>query len=73
MDSDHMVFGDIIQPISQVKKEGAKPSSPRVSMASDRSLGYETLPTGTGVKDEAMGLLAGGQGLKALGRMDGDD
>lgn len=70
MDDDHMVFGDVIQPIAKIKKDN-KPSSPRVSLGGDRALN-DTLPTGMGLKDEAMGLLEGGQGLKALGQMDDD-
>lgn len=72
MDSDHMVFGDVIQPIAKAKTDN-KPSSPRVSMGLDRSLKFDSLPTGMGVKDESMGLLEGGQGLKALGQLDEDD
>jgi len=64
-----MVFGDIIRPTVQ---KAQKPTSPRTSMGSDRPLAFvsgskdanDRLPTGMGVKDEAMGLLAGGKGLK---------
>jgi hypothetical protein len=72
MNSDAMVFGEVIQPLPKVKKEN-QIGSPRVSIGADRSMPGivgemdKSLPTGMGVKDEAMGLIEGGQGLKALG------
>ena len=78
MSDADMIFGDIIRPIIQ---KAQKPTSPRTSIGSDRPLAFVSvskdandrrLPTGMGVKDEAMGLLAGGKGLKEIAQL-GDE
>lgn len=60
-----MVFGDVI-------KTQRKPLSPRVTIAMDRSTtrgdGVAIGESGMGVKDEAMGLVVGGKGLKEVGK-----
>ncbi len=67
-----MVFGDVI-------KTKRVPLSPRVTVPMDRSAmmgdGIPIGDSGMGVKDEAMGFLVGGKGLKEIGKemIDDDD
>lgn len=64
------VFGDIIQP-------DRKPLSPRVTVAVDRGRtrgdGVPLQENEMGVKDEAMGMVVGGNGLREVGRELEDD
>lgn len=62
-----MVFGDVIKPIG---KNTRKPMSPRVSLGRDRDLerygggsGISSQTTDMGIKDEAMGMQTGEDGL----------
>ncbi|ORX39396.1 putative cyclin-dependent protein kinase regulator [Kockovaella imperatae] len=67
MSDRDMVFGDVIRP-TQSKKD-TKTWSPRVTMGSDRPLdGAKMEPSGMGLKDEAMGNLIGGAGLRDIGK-----
>ena len=66
MSDRESVFGDVIQPVSRAKKD-TRTWSPRVTMGSDRDLEDGDRETGMGVKDEAMGNLTGGRGLKDVG------
>ena len=60
-----MVFGDVI-------KSERKPLSPRVTVAMDtnatRGDGVALGESGMGVKDESMGLVVGGKGLREVGK-----
>jgi len=79
MSEAEMVFGDIIRPID---KKGSKPITPPNSLNTDRNIydahagrggrGTESgvQVTGMGVKDEAMGMLTGGTGLKEVGKVE---
>ena len=75
MSEREAVFGDVIQTSAsappKVKKD-TRTWSPRVTMGEDRELedGHHAAggsATGMGVKDEAMGNLTGGAGLKDVG------
>ena len=67
-----MIFGEVI-------KSERKPLSPRVTVAMDtnatRGDGVALGESGMGVKDEAMGLVVGGKGLREIGKelIDEDD
>jgi len=61
-----MVFGDIIRP-------DRKPLSPRVTIEGQNGVkgdgfGPRLLDNGMGVKDEGMGMILGGTGLKEIGK-----
>ena len=74
MSDRESVFGDVIKPAMHIKKD-TKTWSPRVTMGSDRELTRSDgsmEPSGMGIKDEAMGNVIGGQGLKDVGKLHGE-
>ena len=73
MSDRELVFGDVVKPMKS--KKDTKTWSPRVTMGSDRELSRSDglmEPSGMGLKDEAMGNVMGGKGLKDVGKLHGD-